>query len=123
MNMANLVMILASGGSAGGWKIGSFLNAAQQTLANYGSILTSLIGVAMVIVGIYQLAKGLISHGKGQHSWIVTIALILVGGALAVSGGWKMVGQFARGGRNSLSDMAQGNADSAALDQSDPFNK
>lgn len=113
----NMALILASAT----WHLGSFLDSAQKTLANYGSVLTSLIGVAMVIVGIYQLAKGLISHGKGQHSWVVTIALILVGGALAITGGWKMVGNFASGGRNTLSDMAKGSTD-GKRSVSNPFN-
>ena len=66
--------------------IGSFLNSMQKSLGNYGSIIVSIIGIAMVIVGIYQVAKNLISHGKGQTSWVTAIALIIIGGGIALTG-------------------------------------
>ena len=112
-------MILANG--AASWSMGKFLQSAQETLAQYGSILISLIGVAMVIVGIYQIAKNLISHGKGQTNWVVTFALIIVGGAFAVTGGWTMIGNFAKGSKATLDSMAQGSADTQGS-VSDPFN-
>lgn len=115
------ILMTASTTTSGDWTISNFLNSAQQTIAYYGSILTSLIGVAMVIVGIYQVAKNLISHGKGQNSWVVTFALILVGGALAITGGWNMVGKFAQGSRNTLANMAQGSAETSTGDVGDPF--
>lgn len=115
----NSVMMLMAAGSS--WKISTFLNSLQQTIAYYGSILVSLFGVVMVIVGVYQIAKNLISSGRGQTNWIVTFALILVGGALAVTGGWKMIGQFAQGSKNTLSGMAQGNAETDGADLENPF--
>lgn len=111
----NAMMILST------YTISQFLTSAQKTLAYYGSIITSLIGVAMVIVGIYQIAKNLISHGKGQTNWVVTFALILIGGALAIVGGWKMIGNFAKGSKNTLSSMAQGNAETTGGSVEDPF--
>ena len=101
--------------------IGQFLQAGQKTLAYYGSIIISIIGVAMVIVGIYQIAKNLISHGKGQTNWIVTFALIIVGGAFAVTGGWSMIGNWSKSNQSTLDNMAQGTADDTAGDVEDPF--
>lgn len=105
----------------GNYSIGSFLNSSQQSLAFYGSIIASIVGVAMVIVGIYQIAKNLISHGKGQTNWVVTIALLLIGGALAIVGGWRMIGNFASGAKTTLSNMAQGIAESSGNSLTDPF--
>lgn len=98
--------------------IGGFLKALQANLATYGAIIISLVGVAMLIVGIYQVAKNLISHGKGQTNWVVTFALIIVGGAFAVSGGWKMLGHFASMGKDTMDKMGQGQeeADPGAVD-------
>lgn len=101
--------------------IGSFLNSMQKSLGNYGSIIVSIIGIAMVIVGIYQVAKNLISHGKGQTSWVTAIALIIIGGGIALTGGWRMIGNFANTGRQTLDQYAQGNADTNN-GLSDPFN-
>ena len=102
--------------------IGQFLNSMQASLANYGSIIVSIIGIAMVIVGIYQVAKNLISHGKGQTSWVTAIALIIVGGAIALTGGWRMIGNFANTGRTTLDSYAHGNSDTAQSVE-DPFDK
>lgn len=115
------LMAMAAPVLGGSWQISNFLKASQETLAYYGSIVTSIIGVAMVIVGIYQIAKNLISHGKGQTNWVVTFALILVGGALAIVGGWKMIGDFARGSKNTLKNMAQGSAETSGGEITNPF--
>lgn len=93
--------------------IGQFLSSFQETLARYGSIATSIIGVAMVVVGIYQIAKGLMSGGKGQTNWVMTIALLLIGGALALTSGWTTVGKLVKTGNVTLSDMAEGTADTS----------
>ena len=115
------LMAMAAPVLASSWRISSFLKASQETLAYYGSIITSVVGVVMVIVGIYQIAKNLISHGKGQTNWVVTFALILVGGALAIVGGWKMIGDFAKGSKNTLKDMAQGSAETSGGEITNPF--
>lgn len=105
---------------ASGVGIGQFLASAQKSLAQYGSIITSLIGVAMVIVGIYQVAKNLISGGKGQTNWVTTICLIMIGGALALVGGWGTVGKLVNTGNTTVTQMAQGQADTTGS-VTDPF--
>lgn len=106
---------------ADGWTIGKFLGSLQQSFASYGHILTSLIGIVMVIAGVYQVAKNLISHGKGgQTNWIVTFALILVGGALALTSGWKLLGDAATSSSHQLTEWTQGNPDGSG-EVSDPF--
>lgn len=117
------LMAMAAPVLGSGWQISSFLKASQETLAYYGSIVTSIIGVAMVIVGIFQVAKNLISHGKGQTNWVVTFALILVGGALAIVGGWRMIGNFAEGSKTTLDNMAKGSAETSGGEITDPFNQ
>ena len=99
-----------------------FLETAAKDVSNYGYILMTLIGVAMVIVGVFHVAKGLISGGRGQTNWVTTIALIVIGGALAVTGGWSMVGKFAKMGKTTLSNMAVGKSDGSRKDYN-PFEK
>lgn len=76
----------------GEWDLGTFLKNATSTIQTWGGAFVILIGVIMIIVGIYKIAKGLISHGKGQPpNWVISIALIIVGGALTVGGlDWVM---------------------------------
>ena len=80
-------------------------------MGHYGSIIIILVGVAMIIVSIYQIAKNLIFHGKGQTNWVVTFALLIVGGAFAATGGWGLFAGVAQGAQKTLNDMGQGNAD------------
>lgn len=59
------------------------LKNSANSLGNWGNILVLIFGIAMVIVGVYQLAKALITHGKGQPpSWFVILGLLLLGSLL-----------------------------------------
>lgn len=113
-----LVSIFAE--ATGGSSISGFLSSLQKTIANYGSIVVSIIGIAMVIIGIYKIAKNLMSAGKGQTNWVVAIALVVIGGALAIVGGWAFVGKFANTTKTTLNDMAEGHADTGG-GVADPF--
>lgn len=110
-------MLTLFGSGAG---IGKFLQSVQESLGNWGQIIVSIIGVAMVIVGLYKIAKNLISHGKGQNSWVVAIALVLVGGAMAVTGGWGMIGGLVNTGKTSMENFANGQGDTTNSIK-DPF--
>lgn len=100
MNVAN-VMALA-------WDLGTFLQNATSTLKTWGNYLIILIGVVMIIVAVYQIAKGLISHGRGQPTnWFVAILLLIIGGALMV-GGFTWVSGIAEGGKQTIDDLGNG---------------
>lgn len=63
--------------------IGTILQNLSHNMASWGNIIVLILGIAMLIVGVYQLAKALISHGKGQPpNWFVIIGLLLIGGLL-----------------------------------------
>ena len=62
-----------------GWDANSFLANVRKNLIAWGRVLMMIVGVAMVIVGIFKIAQGLISHGKTQVSWVTNILLICVG--------------------------------------------
>lgn len=84
-------------------------------LKKWGNILIIIIGVVMMIVAIWQIAKGLIQHGKAQVSWAVAIALLIIGGALASFGtagmtgeetaAWDWISKIAGGGRDTIEDL------------------
>lgn len=93
------------------WDITTFLTNATTTLKSWGSLLMILIGVVMVIVAIWQIATGLISHGKKPTNWFVAILLLLVGGALAAFSGnaaWDWVSSIAAGGKKTIDDLGGG---------------
>lgn len=86
------------------WDLTSFLSNATSQLKVWGGAFIILLGVAMIVVGVYQLAKGLISHGKTQVNWFIVVALIIAGGALA-AGGWALVSDIASGGKKTIEDL------------------
>lgn len=88
------------------WDLGSFLQNATQTLKDWGGYLIILIGVVMVIAAVYQIAKGLMSHGKTQTSWPIAIILLILGGAFMV-GGFSFVSNIASGGKKTIEDLGQ----------------
>lgn len=89
------------------WDIGTFLNNTKSTIQSWGGSLIVLIGVIMVIVSVYKIASGLISHGKQQTNWAVAIILLIVGGAF-IAGGWSFVSSVAAGGEKTLNDLGNG---------------
>lgn len=88
-----------------------------KMLREWGNILVIIIGVVMMIVAVWQIAKGLIQHGKAQVSWAVAIALLIIGGALASfgatsladpdNGAWGWIEKIASGGRTTIEDLGQ----------------
>ena len=74
-----------------GFDITGFLTGLRNSLGVWGSIIMGILGAAALIVAAYQVVSGLISHGKKQTNWFVTIGLIIVG---AMFVGWAL-GDFA----------------------------
>jgi uncharacterized membrane protein len=89
------------------WDIGTFLQNATKTIKQWGSYLIILIGVVLIIVSIWQIAKGLISHGKGQTNWAVAIIMLIIGGAL-MAGGFGLVSTIASGGGQTINELGAG---------------
>lgn len=86
-------------------------------LTRWGNILIIIIGVVMMLVAIWQIAKGLIQHGKAQVSWAVAIILLILGGALASfgvggisgdsTGAWDWLMDIAKGGKNTIDQLGK----------------
>lgn len=106
MDVLNMAGITAMTAVPMAWDLGSFLQHATETLKQWGGYLIILIGVVMVVFSVYQIAKGLISHGKTQTNWAVAIILLVLGGAFMV-GGFQFVANIASGGRKTIEDLGQ----------------
>lgn len=99
--------------------IGQMLNSFRDSLGSWVKIAIVIIGGVMLFMGIVQLAKNLISHGKGQTNWIVTMALILIGGVLMLSSGWDFISSFTSSTNTTLEDIASGSADTTGNTDTD----
>ena len=124
MQMRMYLLAAGTGGTGGStWSISGLLKAFRQSVTGYVQIIIVAVGVVMVGVGVYQIAKNLISHGKGQTNWVVTAALIMVGGMLMLSGGWTVLEDIGTGSKNTLDNMGKGTADGGYISGGDDIKR
>lgn len=84
-----------------------------EMLRKWGNTLIVIIGVVMMIVAVWQIAKGLIQHGKSNTNWAVAVALLIIGGALASFGiasdpdvgAWGWLEKIAAGGKTTIGEL------------------
>ena len=96
------------------WTIDQFLKNLNTSLTGWGRLLVTVLGVAMLIVGIFNIAKGMMGGGRGQVNWVLNIALIVVGGALAFSGGWDLLTNISKGTGESLNSLGTTSSDAGS---------
>lgn len=82
----SVASVVKSAGLKGDWNIMNVMGKTGDMARDIGAGLMVVIGIIMIIVGIFKIAQGLISHGKTQVNWVINILLILVG-ALFCAGG------------------------------------
>ncbi len=101
-------LFLMAGGKESSWSITGFLTNLNSSLFKWGQILVVIIGIVMVIVGVFNIAKGLMSGGRAQTNWVINLLLFFLGGALAFTGGWSLVQDIAHGGYSTLQELGDG---------------
>lgn len=111
--MVNSMLLSASLGLPATFDVEAFLTNSITKLKAWGGLLIILIGVVMMVVAIWKIGSGLISHGKKQVSWAVCIIMLILGGALASFGlsgtnAWAWVQGIAEGGKNTIDDLGSG---------------
>lgn len=89
------------------WNLNSFLNNFGQAAQTWGKYIVFAIGTFMVIAAAFFIAKGLMSQGRGQTNWALTILLLIIGGALMATGGggWQLLQNIAGGSKQTISDL------------------
>ena len=91
-----------------GWDLTTFLTNSKDTLEKWFGLVTTLIGIVMIAVSIWQIASGLMSHGKKQTNWPISIILLIVGGAFAGANGFIWVQGIAKGGQKTIDELGNG---------------
>lgn len=94
-------------GGSTNWSIESFLANLRNTLDRWFGLIVLILGIIMLFVGIYQIARGLMGKGNGQTNWLLTMLLVLVGGLFSVAGGWNLYKKAASGAYGSFEDMGK----------------
>lgn len=89
--------------------IEAFLTNATAKIKDWGGLALILMGVILMLVAVFKIVSGLISHGKKQVSWTVCIIMFILGGALASFGlgadAWAWLQGIAEGGKNTIDDL------------------
>lgn len=103
-----LTFMLATSQNQTKWDVSTFLKGLKTNVESWLTIIVGLVGLIMVGVAIYQIASGLMSHGRKQTNWFTVILLFLIGGAFVAGGlGWAM--GIAEGGKETIDKMGAGN--------------
>lgn len=94
----------------GGWTVTGLLNGTTASLGNWLGLLGTLIGIVMVIVALFKIAKGLMSKGQGQVNWVQNIVLFVVGCMLAFAGlaSSNVLENFGKGAKETLNELGNG---------------
>lgn len=101
-------LLMTSGGS--GWSIDTFLDTLGDALHKWGALIVFIIGTVMVIASVYFIAKGLLSQGRGQTNWAVTILMLILGGVFMSTslGGWDWLKDVSSGAKQTMDDLGNG---------------
>lgn len=105
--MATLKNALLMTGDTSGWSIDTFLDTLGDALHKWGALIVFIIGTVLVIASVYFIAKGLMSQGRGQTNWGVTILMLILGGVFMSTslGGWKWLKDVSKGAKQTIEDL------------------
>ena len=110
MATLNDVLLMTNSDTSSGWSIDNFLNTLGDALHEWGAMIVFIIGTVMVIASVYFIAKGLMSQGRGQTNWAVTILLLILGGVFMSTGlaGWGWLEDVSKGAKQTMDDLGSG---------------
>lgn len=91
----------------GQWDLQSFFQNANSTAQTMGNAFLILMGSIAVIYGGFLLIRKLMSGQQNQDSWVKIVLLIIIGGAIMVTG-FSLLSTIAEGGQGTIKDL--GNA-------------
>lgn len=95
------------GGVTANWDLGSALENGTEYIKYLGAGFLTLMGVIGIIYGGYLLVKKLMAGQQNQDSWVKIVLLIIVGGALSVSG-FDLISEIASGGKTTIEELGGG---------------
>lgn len=102
------------------WSLSKFFESAKTTVQTLGSSLLMVLGVIMIVVAGIKIGKGLMGGQNSQPpNWIMTIILLIVGGAFAV-GGIGLLAKIAGGGQQTIEDLGNDTTGSIIMTVDEP---
>lgn len=87
------------------WELDTFLKNLNNSLGKWGQAIVAIIGLVLIIIGVFKIAQGLMSGGRGQTNWVLSIGMILIGGILALSTSFQLLKDIGKGANDTLNNM------------------
>lgn len=100
--------LMTGSGANSNWSITGFLSNLNGSLEVWGQLIVVAVGLVMLIVAVFKIAKGLMSGGRGQVNWVLNVLLFFIGGALCFGGGWGLLKDISSGGASTLEQLGTG---------------
>ena len=92
---------------AKGWNIIKFLSSIKEQMGSAATWIVAIIGMIMFIVGIWLIAKGLMSQGRGQTNWVLAIVLLVLGALLGFGAGMALLTDFSNDTASVVNDLGK----------------
>lgn len=87
----------------------------SKLFEEWGEQICVILGIIMVGFGIYRIARGLMSGGRSQVNWPVSIACLFFGAAMAFGGIMSVFQNIAKGATTELEGLPNAQAADAAV--------
>ena len=91
-----------------GFSFSGFFNNARLSLQTIGQAFIMLLGLVMIVVAGWQIAKGLISPQKAQTNWFMVIALLIVGGIFVATTGLNFLQSVGENAGQAIQGLGNG---------------
>ena len=92
------------------WKLESFLVNLIEKVKVLGSGVIMLLGALMIIVGVWQIFKGVTGGQKAHTNWAMTLGCFIIGG-MFLTGGYNLMANISKGAGSSIEEI--GNKDTS----------
>ena len=103
--MAWLAGILGTDAVTLTFDIGKFFENLGTKSKEWAKWFIIFLGIVLIVWGIVNIVKAFISQGRGQTNWLMTIAMILVGGFLCAISSFDDILKFTKIGSETIKQM------------------
>lgn len=115
MGLDSMLIGLVTKNPTATFNIELFLQNATAKVKEWGGYLIVLLGAVLLVVAVWILVTGLMSHGKKQTNWAMCIIMFIIGGCLVGAGvgsaAFTWVQNIAAGGKDTIESLGgTGNA-------------
>lgn len=89
----------------GDWAIVEFLGNIRNKTSEWIKIIIIIIGLIMMVVGVFWIARNLLKKGGQAVAWPLALATFFIGGAMVATGGYNLMKDIAQGQKKTLEEL------------------